>query len=268
VEVPTALTAGERPRTGRRGKTDATDALAIARVLLRKKPLPQVREDGRSSDLKILSDYRDQLQQERTRIGNRLHADLMVLFPGYQHAIRRLTSQTSLAAVPARLRPERTVRARIARRRLADLRRLDAEIASLKRDMTTLLKESGTGLTTITGVGTLIAARIIGEVGDVRRFPTKGHFASANGTAPIPASSGRTDRHRLNRGGLRKLNYAIHTMAITQARADVRGRAYIERRRAEGKTWREAMRCLKRHLSNVVYRQLLDDAEALMVVAA
>jgi transposase len=109
-------------------------------------------------------------------------------------------------------------------------------------------------------VGELIAARIIGEVGDVERIPSRRHFASLNGTAPIPASSGQTQRHRLNRGGNRRLNQAIHMIALTQARMDPRARAYMTRRLAEGRSRRDASRALKRHLSDVVYQQLRRDA--------
>ena len=112
------------------------------------------------------------------------------------------------------------------------------------------------------GVGPLVAARFLAEVVDVRRYPTRNTFAAANGTAPIPASSGRTVRHRYNPGGNRQLNRALYTIAITQIRADTEGRAYYDRKRAEGKTSREALRCLKRRLSDVVYRTMRADATA------
>ena len=123
-----------------------------------------------------------------------------------------------------------------------------------------MVEATGTKLTSITGVSFLGAARILGEVGDVRRFPSENHFASATGTAPVPASSGSVRRHRLNRGGNRRLNRAIHIIALVQAQIDPRGRAYMQRRRGDGKSWREAIRCLKRHLSNVIYRQLVTEA--------
>jgi transposase len=138
---------------------------------------------------------------------------------------------------------------------------LDAESSELKVSIARIVGESGSGLVQITGVSTLVAARILGEVGDVRRFASKNQFASAPGTSPIPASSGQVQRHRLNRGGNRRLNRAIHTVALVQARFDPLGRAYVLRRRAEGKTWREAIRCLKRHLANRIYRQLVLDVD-------
>jgi catechol 2,3-dioxygenase-like lactoylglutathione lyase family enzyme len=155
------------------------------------------------------------------------------------------------------------LQASLARRRIEALRRLDAELHELERQIRTRVRESGTGLVELVGIGDLIAARVIGEVGDVRRIETKDRFARLNGTAPIPASSKPSARHRLNKGSNRRLNHAIHMMALTQARMDARGRAYVERRRAEGRTKRDAVRALKRHLSDVVYAQLCRDARAL-----
>jgi transposase len=132
----------------------------------------------------------------------------------------------------------------------------------LERRLAATVESQGTTLTAIVGVSAITAARILGEVGDVRRFPTPAAFASANGTAPVPASSGRTQRHRLNRGGNRRLNRALYVIALTQTRHEPRAVAYLARKRAEGKTRREAMRCLKRRLSDVVYRQLVADARA------
>ena len=130
------------------------------------------------------------------------------------------------------------------------------------------MQQRGTTLTGIYGVGVFVAARILAEVVDVRRYPSRHAFAAANGSAPIPASSGRTVRHRLNRGGNRQLNRALYTIAITEIRADTEGRAYYERKRAEGKTSREALRCLKRRLSDVVYRTLRADQAAACTRAA
>ena len=112
------------------------------------------------------------------------------------------------------------------------------------------------------GVAAITAAKIMGETGDPRRFRTSPAFAAMSGTAPIPASSGQTSRHRLNRGGNRQLNRALHTIALTQSRTDERAKAYMDRRMGEGKSWREALRCLKRHLANVVLRTMLADASA------
>jgi transposase len=149
------------------------------------------------------------------------------------------------------------VRATIARRRIRRLRELDHEIRDLAGQLGTRVAATRTRLTGLVGIGPILAARILGEVGDIHRFATADHFAAANGTAPIPVASGRTDRHRLNRGGNRRLNYALHYMALTQATWEPRAVAYLARKQAEGKTRREALRCLKRRLSDVVYKALL-----------
>src|SRR5205814_7580846 len=124
------------------------------------------------------------------------------------------------------------------------------------------VQASGSGLPQLVGISYLSAARIIGEVGDVSRIATKARFARMNGSAPIPASSGKTHRHRLNPGGNRRLNHALHMMALTQARMDPRARSFVAKKRAEGHSQRDAVRALKRHLSNVVYAQLRHDAAA------
>ncbi|HVD03096.1 MAG TPA: IS110 family transposase [Candidatus Dormibacteraeota bacterium] len=261
VEVPSRLTARERRRLRTPGKSDPGDVLAISRVALREDHLPQPASTGWSRSLRELVDYREQLVGERTRCANRLHADLIELSPGYQVGVKNLVSKRYLARTELLLADNSLTRAGLARRRLQALRRLDLEIAELKREITQMVEASGTNLTAITGISTLGAARILAEVGDVRRFASENHFASATGTAPVRASSGSVRRHRLNRGGNRRLNRAIHTVALVQAQIDPRGRAYVERRRTEGKSWREALRCLKRHLSNVIYRQLVKDGD-------
>lgn len=259
VDVRGSLTDWQRRRLRGQGKSDPRDALAIARVTAREE-LPAVRADSPSRDLKLLSDYRCQLVAERIRVANRLHVDLVSLRPGYERQLRTLSSSARLEQAEQLLAGEPSVQALLARRRIEQLRRLDAEIKQLGRELRDLVRESGSGLPALAGVGEVIAARIIGEVGDVRRIASKSRFARLNGTAPIPASSGQTRRHRLNRGGNRRLNHAIHMIALTQARMDPRARAYVERRRAEGKSRRDAIRALKRHLSDVVYQQLRHDA--------
>jgi transposase len=259
VEVPPQFTARERRHQGQKGKSDPVDALAIARVAAREAKLPPPPLEGKLRDLRLLVDFRQQLVDERTRNANRLHADLLVLQPGYQVRCRNFTTKRSLAAADNLLSRKCSVRGELARRRLNELRRLDIEISALKKRISSLVPETGSRLTNIPGVGALVAARILGEVGDVRRFPSKSHFAAANGTAPIPASSGRTSRHRVNRGGNRQINRAIHTVVLVQSLVDPRAKTFIQRRRNEGKTHREAVRSLKRHISDVIYRQLRMD---------
>ena len=146
---------------------------------------------------------------------------------------------------------------------LADIEHYETQMkASLKR-LRVAVAASGTSLVDIRGVGVVVAAMIIGHVGDVSRFASAGHFASYNATAPIEASSGENKRHRLNQRGNRQLNWAIHVVAITQLRQPCAGREYYDRKRAEGKNTKEAIRALKRQLSNVIYRSLLADARRL-----
>jgi transposase len=259
VDVRGSLTERQRRRLRGGGKSDPRDALAIARVTAREE-LPPARPDSPERDLKLLCDYRRQLLAERTRTANRLHVDLVSLHPGYEHAVPRLDSPARLQAAERLLADEQAVQASLARRRIETLWRLDVEITQLGRDIAQSVKATGSGLPGLVGISYLGAASIIGEVGDIRRIATRARFARLNGTAPIPASSGQTQRHRLDRGGNRRLNHTLHMMALTQARHDPRARAYLERRRAEGRTRRDALRALKRHLSNVVYQQLRHDA--------
>ncbi len=265
-EVPCTLTVRERRRLRRPGKSDPTDALAIARITAREHDLPPARHAGQAEDLKVLSDYRDELVAQRTAEANRLHADLAIVCAGYARHCRALSSAHALNTATGLLDQlgsaaatagSGSVRAQLAQRRIVRLRQLDEQIAACLTQLTKLVAATRTQLVDIVGIGPLLAARILGEVGDVQRFPTRDHFASANGTAPIPVSSGRTDRYRLNQGGNRRLNRALYFAALTQASHDPRARAYLARKQAEGKTRREALRCLKRRLSDVVYRALL-----------
>lgn len=259
-EVPPTLTARERGTKPGQGKTDTVDAIAIARITAREKNLPQVRlHVGQAADLRALIDYRDQLVDERRLLGNRVHAELSAMRPGYHLQIRHLNQPGQIRAAQALMADDSSVRAGLVRRRLDRIQQLDAELAGMRATITTAVEATGTSLLEIYGVGPLIAARILGEVVDIRRYRTKHAFASCNGTAPLAASSGRTVRHRLNRHGNRKLNRCLYVIALTEVRADTAGRAYYRRKREQGKTGREAMRCLQRRLSDVIYRTLRND---------
>jgi transposase len=253
------MTQRERVRLRGHGKSDPRDAFAIARVAAREELAP-ARTDSPARDLKVLSDYRDQLFSERTRTQNRLHADLVTLRPGYEKKVSSLTTLPKLEAAEKLLSDDESVQAMLARRRIERIDELDAERRQVEQEIRRRVRELGTSLVELVGVGELIAARIIGEVGDIDRIPSSRHFASLNGTAPVAASSGQRQRHRLNRAGNRRMNKAIHMMALTQARMDPRASAYVARRQAEGRSYREATRALKRHLSDVIYRQLRQDA--------
>lgn len=269
VEVPPLMTSRERMSRPGQGKTDPVDAVSIARITAREDNLPSVRPmDGLPADLRVLMDYREQLIAERTATANRVHADLTWLRPGYQHQIPRLTTPTHLRHALILLAGDTTVRATITRARLTRMLSITTELAGLRTQISELVEKSSTSLPGIYGAGVFVTARVLAEVVDIRRYPNRHHFAAANGSAPIPASSGRTSRHRLNRGGNRQLNRALYTIAITQIRGDTEGRAYYLRKRAEGKTGREALRCLKRRLSDVVYRTMRADLPPTQPAAA
>ena len=265
LEVAPALTASERRSSRRRGKDDRGDAVAVARIGMREPGLPRAFDEATGADLKLLVDARDQLVAEATRTRNRLHALLLAIAPGYQDHIRDLTSSAALLVarrLASRARGTDRVRSTLACAAITRLRSLAGEIGALEREITTVLDRAApANLLTICGVGTLVAAKILGEVRDVQRFSSSSAFAAYSGTAPIPATSGTVIRHRLHRGGNRQLNRALHTVALTQARRDDRARAFLARKRSEGKTPREARRALKRHLATVVYRALVLDAE-------
>ena len=218
VEVPAFLTVRERGHLRSRGKSDHADALGIARIVARDTELPPFSVHDPARQLGQVLNYRDQHVEERTRAANRLHSDLTRRYPGYQAQIPNLVSKRSLRRAQALLEADASIETAVSLRRLASLRRFNLEIADLNLNIRHLVEQSRTGLTTITGIGPLIAARILVEVGDVGRIPSESRFASFNGTAPVPASSGRHQRYRLNRGGNRRLNRAIHTVAVIQAR--------------------------------------------------
>jgi transposase len=260
-EVPAFLSHRERKKSPARGKSDPQDALAIARVTARGDGLSAPQRTEAFQDLKLLSDHRDQLVRARTQLINRTHKNLVVSHPGYEKRIPKLTSKKTLQAAMVMLRSDRSIRADLIRDRIGEIRRINERVAAVEKQIASKVIESGTGLTQLRGIGFIAAAKILGEVGDLRRLRSKAAFAMFTGTAPLEASSGRTKRHRLNRGGNRKLNYALHMMAIARRRGDPDTKLYMERQQAAGKSDKEAMRCLKRQLSNVVFRQLITEAK-------
>lgn len=262
-EVPATLTHRQRSRRPSQGKSDPVDAVAIARVVAVGDGLSSARRAQVLADLKLLVDYRDQLVRARTQVANRVHADLVVICPGYEETVPNLRARKHILAARALLGRDRSVRAGLLRRRLAEMLRLSTEIGEAERRMAEKLEEANSTLTEIPGVGPYIAAKILGEVGDPSRIRSRAAFAVLSGTAPLMASSGQTHRHRLNRGGNRQLNWALHYIALVQSRTLPEAKAYTARQRDAGKSFREALRCLKRQLSNVVYRHLTADAERL-----
>lgn len=258
-EVPAFLSHRELKKNPSKGKSDVNDAIAIAQVVARGDGLSSPQRTELFQDLKLLSDHRDQLVRARTQLINRTHNDLVISHPGYEKGIPKLSSKKNLRAALTLLRGDHSVRAELIRDRIVELRRLNEKIGEIEKQIAGKVEESGTTLMQLRGIRFIMAAKILGEIGDPSRLRSKGSFAMLTGTAPLEASSGRTKRHRLNRGGNRQLNYALHTMALARRRGDEDTKSYLARLQGEGKSDKEAMRCLKRHLSNVVYRQLIID---------
>ena len=264
-EVPPQLSYRERRRSRRAGKSDPGDALAIARVTLREADLPPVRLVDRTLELQLLVDAREDLVAEQTRVRNRLHADLRTLVPGYGVTAANLTATRHQRTVGRLLRPLRGVQAELARGRLGRLRRLGIEIDELTGRITERM--TGHPLLSMPGVGILVGAKLVGEAGDVGRFRSADAFAALAGVAPIPASSGQSRHLRLNRGGNRQLNRALYTVAMVQASHHPPARAYLARKRAEGKSGRDAILALKRQLVRTVFRLLCEGAQPSAVAA-
>ena len=259
-EVPTTLTHRQRRRRASQGKSDLVDSVAIARIVASGEVLPSAHRLEVLTDLRALVEYRDQLVRARTQVANRTHADLVNVLPGYESQVPNLRAKAHRTTARSLLRGDRSVRAELGRKRLDELSRLEGEIAAMDPRIEATVRKTETSLTSIPGVGPFIAAKILGEVGDPSRVRSKPAFAVLSGTAPLSASSGQVQRHRLNRGGNRQLNWALHYIALVQCRIMPEAQAYMDRQREAGKSHKEAMRCLKRHLSNVVYRHLVADA--------
>ena len=246
---------------GRSAKTDAHDARATAIVALRHANLRRVVLEDHDAVLRLLADRHHDLVAQRTRVVCRLHALLAQLREG--GASRGLSADRA-AEMLRRIRPVGPAdveRKRQCSEHLGELRRLDAQLVELRTRTVEAVSASATTVDEVHGVGPLGAAIIVGHTGGVGRFPTSGHFARFNGTAPIDASSGEIKRHRLNPRGNRQLNHALHVAAVTQVAHDTPGRAFYLRKIAEKKSPREALRALKRRISDAVYRQLVADAQ-------
>jgi transposase len=251
---------GTARRSGReQGKSDPIDALAAARAALREPHLPVAQLEGKSREVKLLVDHREDLVGERTRIQNRLLWHLHELEPGYQVVASGLLRTVVLREVGTRLENHTGVVADIARELVARLVELTQSVKRLQRRIEALIGELAPGLLSLPGCAALSAAKLVAETADVSRFRSSAAFAMHNGTAPIPVWSGNHERHRLNRGGNRQLNVALHRIAITQMRLGGAASAYIARRLTMGNTKTEAIRALRRQISDEVYRRLRQD---------
>jgi len=260
VDVPATLAARVRLLgSSKAAKNDPNDALSTAIAGLRHRELRPVVADDHAAVLRLLADRHHDLVALRTQTACRLHVVLRELVAG--GAPLRLKADRATALLRS-VRPTNAVdteRKRLAHELLADVRRLDRDIAAVKTRIAEAVAMAETTLLEIYGVGPIVAAIILGQVGDPRRFPTRDRFAAYNGSAPIEASSGPRARHRLNPRGNRQLNHALHLIAVTQVSHDTAGRAYYDRKLAEGKTTKEALRALKRRISDAVWRQLHTD---------
>lgn len=267
LRVPPRLMAGARRSARTPGKSDPIDALAVARAALREPDLPTASLDGPERDVRLLLDHREDLVAERTRIQNRLRWHVHELTPDAAPPARSLNRQHVLAALEQQLADLPGMVARLARELLARLRALTVAIDSLERELGHLVTPLAPTLLALGGCGVLTAAKLVAETAGVRRFRSRAAFARHNGTAPVPVWSGNTERFRLNRGGNRQLNAALHRIAVTQLQRHGPGRAYVERRMAAGNTKREAIRALRRRLSDEVFRRLKADAPLLQAGA-
>jgi transposase len=263
VDVPAKLSARARLfDTGHNRKTDAHDAHAVAVVAVRTRGLRVLAYDDELEALRMLVARREELTRARVQTLNRLQRLLSELTPGKaKKDLTPLQAKRILASVRPRHLVGKT-RKRLALEQLTDLVGIDTKTKALSKELKAMVKASGSRLMDLPGVGPIVAARVLADVGDVARFADRNRFASWTGTAPIAASSGEIVRHRLSRAGNRRMNHMIHIAATTQIRLNTPGRAYYLRKIAAGKTKAEAMRCLKRRISDALYRQLLADAKA------
>ena len=249
--------------TGNTGKSDPNDALSVAVAALRSTANREVAADDHATVLKVWAKRHRDLSRAYNQVACRLHAVLCELVPG---GVPEEITAGRAGKILAQIRPAGAAgqaRCELAAELLADLRHLDGQRREVKKKLAAAVKATGTSLTEVFGVGPVVAATIIGDVVTVARFPARDHFAAYNGTAPVEVSSGEKKIYRLSLRGNRRLNHVIHMAAITQiSHAHSNGRAYYERKIAEGKTHKEALRCLKRRISDAIFVRLRADARA------
>ena len=268
LRVPPKLMANARAGARSFGKSDPIDALAVARAALRERDLPLARLDGPEREVRLLVDHREDLVQERTRIISRLRWHLHELEPVADGVPRSLTRVRNLDLLAKGLAGVDGTVARIARELIERCRSLTIAVAQLEREISQLIEKLAPALLAICGCGPLTAAKILGETAGIERFKSPDAYARHNGTAPLPVWSSNRARHRLSRTGNRQLNAAIHRIALTQAHWHPPAQAMIARRRANGDGGLEALRVLKRRLSDVAYRALRADLTATIAEAA
>jgi transposase len=264
VRVPPKMMAGARSSARTYGKSDPIDAACVARAALREPGLPEARLTGPEYDVRLLSDHRDDLVDERKRIQKRLRWNCHDLEVGLELPPRVLDRYvwldrlgTALLALPE------TTRRRIALEQLSRCRELTVEIHSLERELRDVMRRLAPDLLAIPGCSAIGAAHLIGQTAGASRFSGEAAFAKHTGCAPLQVSSGKSERHRLNRCGNRHLNSTIHMIAVTQARMHPPATAYMEHKKAEGMSYREGLRCLKRHIARTVFKTMMRTEQAM-----
>ena len=269
VRVPTRLMAECRRSARSPGKSDPIDAEAVARAALRYPDLPRAELDGPAREVKLLSDYRRDLVGQRTRIAAQVRWHLHELDPALEVPSRGLRRKTVVTQLQQRLAGSPGVVARLTRELLARCQDLNTQIGKLDSELRDLVRDQAPALLEIPGCGVLSAAVILGETAGVHRFRSRAAFARFTGTAPVPVWSGASaGKVRLNRGGNRGMNCALHTIAITQSRQGIgNGAAYIAKQSERGKDTTAALRLLRRRLSDTVFSALRADQIAGLVPA-
>jgi transposase len=268
VRVPPKMMAEQRRVARTRGKSDPIDALAVARAALRQPDLPIASHDETSRELKLLIDRREDLVQQRTATTNRLLWRVHELDPAAAPPARSLRLAKQQSLLMARLAGFGGLVAELARDELSDVIELTVRINALERRITDLTDTAVPSLLAMPGVGVLTAAKLVGETAGIARFKSEAAFARHAGIAPIPVWSGNTaGRVRLARSGNRQLNAAIHRIAVTQIRLDGLGKTYYDKKRAEGMSTPEALRCLKRRLARIVFNTLKTDTNPVQAAA-
>ena len=263
VRVPPKMMAEQRRIARTRGKSDPIDAAAVARAALREPDLPVASHDETSRELKLLVDRRDDLVKHRTATINRLLWRVHELEPAWAPKPRSLDVAKHQRILADRLAGVSGIVAELAREELSDVVELTGRINELERRIAGLVAQAAPTLLAMPGVGALTAAKLVGEAAGITRFKSEAAFARHAGIAPIPVWSGNTrGRVRLTRSGNRQLNAAIHRIAVTQLRLDGLGKSYYDKKKAEGMSTPEALRCLKRRLARVVFNHLTTDHAA------